>query len=105
MVLEQKSINAISLDEFKKWIFEIFKECIEKNLITTTSQADFKEEYYSRRQLCKVLGYSYPTIQKLHNEGCLQGRRFGNTYRYSKKLIDKLFSELDNMEVRRRRIS
>ena len=51
------------------------------------------EQYLTRREVCKMIGVSLPTLHELNKKGILQGHKINTRVRYIKSEVEKFIKQ------------
>ena len=61
---------------------------IQKIILPSNSPHPDAKEFLTRKDVCKLLNLSLPTVTELTKKGLLKAKILGSTYRYSRAQID-----------------
>lgn len=95
--LGENPLFTISLNKlepvFKTWVYQVLK--------SIAPPPDESISYLSRKEVCKLLKISMPTLSKYYQMGIIKGMRVGSRILFTEEGIRDALKEIPNQRFRR----
>jgi excisionase family DNA binding protein len=86
-------VNEISLQEFQNQ-FKVISDQVES--LKKIVEPKEKALYLSRKDVSKLLGISYPTLNEWSKKGILKAYRIGNRVLYKSNEVDESLTQINS---------
>ena len=97
--MSNQILISIPIDEFWKQTQEVIKKILLENIPEVSDEP--KVEFLTRKEVCKILKISLPTLGEYTKNEILRGYRFGNHVRYKRHEIDESGKFINSIKYRK----
>jgi excisionase family DNA binding protein len=101
-IMEKITIKAkISLDDPTPFIQDIIRSVVREELTSLLKEMQASPKYLTRKEVCKLLNISLPTLGEYTRSGIITGRRVGSRILYDEAGVQAALKQIPVIKFKR----